>query len=143
MSKILGHIGELLDEYRELGAVLESGQAARPFAPQATSTAGREGGEQQRRRDDRSTKHNDSDNDGDDDDDQAGGPLSARQQLLKQRFETTRQNSLRAYRNFAKEQPYETARYYITQVRAGESGVGGGEKKGGVASHFLLFCETR
>lgn len=88
MSKILGHIGELLDEYRELGAALESkvGQ---------TAVERKEG------------------------DKTAGGEskgLTARQELLLQRFETTRQNFLRSYRNVDKQQPYETASYYVRQV---------------------------
>lgn len=72
LNKILGHIGELLEEYRALGMLLETG------------------GE--------------------------GAIETERQRLLLQRFETARQSFLRSYRNAAKEQPYETAAYYIRQV---------------------------
>lgn len=72
LAKILGHIGELLEEYRTLGKLLETG------GKDAVETE--------------------------------------RQRLLLQRFETARQSFLRSYRNVAKEQPYETAAYYIRQV---------------------------
>lgn len=76
VSKILGHIGELLTEYRELGALLESS------APGAGAEAA----------------------------------LTPRQELLLQRFETSRESFLRYYRNAAQDQPYETADYYVRQV---------------------------
>lgn len=43
--------------------------------------------------------------------------LSARQMLLRQRFETARESFLRYYRNAAQDQPYETADYYVRQAR--------------------------
>ncbi|CAM9916972.1 unnamed protein product [Scytosiphon promiscuus] len=78
LSKILGHIAELLEEYRELGDVLES------------SRAGGAGG--------------------------GVSSLSERQELLLQRFETSRESFSRYYRNSAQDQPYETADYYVRQV---------------------------
>lgn len=44
--------------------------------------------------------------------------MSARHELLRQRFETSRENFLRYYRNAAQDQPYETADYYVRQVKS-------------------------
>lgn len=42
--------------------------------------------------------------------------LTERQRLLNQRFETARDNFLRGYRNVDRQQPHETAAYYVRQV---------------------------
>ena len=76
LTKILGHLGELLEEYRALGELLETG-----------SGTGQE-----------------------------AATLTERQRLLLQRFETARESFLRSYRNVVKDQPYETAAYYVRQV---------------------------
>lgn len=115
MSKILGHIGELLDEYRELGRLLES-QGNNEVGRNATLGGAGQGG---------SSTSVGAGVRGD-----VGTELTARQRLLQQRFETGRESFLRSYRNVAKEQPYETASYYVRQVGGWmeeERGVFGGE----------------
>lgn len=97
LSKILGHIGELLAEYGELGALLE-GSASNAAVEGLAAAAG--GGLETGR---------------------GGGlqkevELTERQRLLYQRFENQRESFLRTYRNVDKEQPHETAAYYIRQV---------------------------
>lgn len=52
--------------------------------------------------------------------------LSARQELLLQRFETSRESFSRYYRNSAQDQPYETADYYVRQVGLTMRAEGGG-----------------
>lgn len=90
LSKILGHVGELLSEYRELGDLLESGAYDESPSPSSSSLECATKGVTRK--------------------------LTARQELLHQRFQNERQSFLRGYRNFAKEQPHETAAYYIRQV---------------------------
>ncbi|CAM9615285.1 unnamed protein product, partial [Hapterophycus canaliculatus] len=85
LSKILGHIGELLAEYRELGDVLESRRAGEAGVEAEAGVGG-------------------------------ASPLTSRQELLLQRFETSRESFSRYYRNSAQDQPYETADYYVRQV---------------------------
>ena len=103
----------LLAEYRELGALLETGRAEAG----AGETA-------------------------------AGMTLSARHELLRQRFETSRESFLRYYRNAAQDQPYETADYYVRQVRSdmgwtrGVGGGGGGLQTGHVPAVFFVFFVT-
>lgn len=101
----------LLAEYRELGALLETGRAEAG----AGETA-------------------------------AGMTLSARHELLRQRFETSRESFLRYYRNAAQDQPYETADYYVRQVKSDMGwtrGGGGGVRACRRGMCRLFFCFFR